>query len=51
MSLYLNPGSEGFEEVLRTEYVDKTGLIGLTNRTLRQVFCSPDAQCVLRQVL
>lgn len=34
MSLYLNPGSEGFEEVLRTEYVDKTGLIGLTNRTI-----------------
>ena len=34
MGLYLNPGSEGFEEVLRTEYVDKTGLIGLTNRTI-----------------
>lgn len=34
MGIYLNPGNKGFQEILRSEYVDKTGLIGLVNRTL-----------------
>lgn len=33
MGIYLNPGNEGFEEAVNSEiYVDKTGLIALTNR-------------------
>lgn len=32
MGIYLNPGSDGFEESIRSEiYVDKTGLIARTN--------------------
>ena len=31
MGTYLNPGNSGFTEILRTEYVDKTGLISLIN--------------------
>ncbi len=31
MGIYLNPGSSGFEEIIKTEYVDKTGLISLIN--------------------
>lgn len=35
MGIYLNPGNEGFRTALRSEiYVDKTGLIGCTNRYL-----------------
>ena len=34
MGRYLNPGNEGFREILRTEYVDKTGLIALVNQTV-----------------
>ena len=34
MGIYLNPGSSGFEEILRSEYVDKTGLIELVNQTI-----------------
>ena len=34
MGTYLNPGSSGFEEVLKSEYVDKTGLIALVNKTV-----------------
>ncbi len=34
MGTYLNPGNSGFKEKLNTEYVDKTGLIGLINRTV-----------------
>ena len=30
--IYVNPGSMGFERILRSEYVDKTGLISLVNR-------------------
>ncbi len=26
MGTYLNPGNEGFQEILQSEYVDKTGL-------------------------
>ena len=34
MGLYFEPGNSGFQEVVRSEYVDKTGLIGLINRTI-----------------
>lgn len=35
MGIYLNPGTEGFAESLRSEiYVDKTGLIACTNKVL-----------------
>lgn len=32
MGTYVNPGSSGFEEVVRTKYIDKTGMIGLLNK-------------------
>jgi len=36
MGIYLNPGNEGFREAIRSEiYVDKTGLITLTNKVFR----------------
>lgn len=31
---YLNPGNSGFEEILNSAYVDKTGLIGLINDSI-----------------
>lgn len=34
MGMYLNPGNSGFAEKLKTEYVDKTELIGLINRSI-----------------
>ena len=34
MGIYLNPGNSGFQEVVRSEYVDKTGLIDLVNQTI-----------------
>ena len=34
MGTYLNPGNEGFREILQSEYVDKTGLIALVNKTV-----------------
>ena len=34
MGTYLNPGNSGFEEIVKSDYVDKTGLIGLINRTI-----------------
>ena len=34
MGIYLNPGNSGFQEIVRSEYVDKTGLIGLINQTI-----------------
>jgi len=34
MGIYLNPGNSGFQEVIRSEYVDKTGLIDLVNHTI-----------------
>lgn len=33
MGNYLDPGNKGFQEILRSEYVDKTGLIALLNKT------------------
>ena len=34
MGIYLNPGNSGFARILRSDYVDKTGLIGLLNHTI-----------------
>ena len=34
MGSYLNPGNSGFQEVVRSEYVDKTELIALVNQTI-----------------
>ena len=34
MGTYLNPGNNGYREILQSEYVDKTGLIALINHTL-----------------
>ena len=34
MGTYLNPGNSGFAEIRSSRYVDKTGLIGLINRTI-----------------
>lgn len=31
MSYYFNPGKDGFETILRSEYVDKTGMLALIN--------------------
>ena len=34
MGKYLNPGNSGFAEILQGEYIDKTSMIGLINRTI-----------------
>ena len=34
MGAYLNPGNSGYQEILQSEYVDKTGLIALINNTV-----------------
>lgn len=34
MGIYLNPGNSGFSRIANSDYVDKTGLIGLINRTI-----------------
>ena len=34
MGVYLNPGNKGFQKILQLEYVDKTGLIALVNKTV-----------------
>ena len=34
MGIYLNPGNEGFRQVLNGEYIDKTGLIGVMNKKI-----------------
>lgn len=39
MGLYLNPGYDGFEEIRRDIYVDKTGLIVFTNSLLANQSC------------
>jgi len=42
MGTYLNPGNEGFREILQSEYVDKTGLIALINKnvgTMEKLAC------------
>ncbi|MDO4808124.1 MAG: AAA family ATPase [Coriobacteriales bacterium] len=34
MGRYINPGNDGFEQILRGRYVDKTGLVALFDSTL-----------------
>lgn len=34
MGTYVNPGNSGFSEIVNSDYVDKTGLIGLINQTV-----------------
>lgn len=34
MGRYVNPDNEGFARILRSEYVDKTGLVALFDSTL-----------------
>lgn len=34
MGMYINPGNEGFRSCRRSEYVDKSGLAGVVNRTI-----------------
>ncbi len=36
MGIYVNPGNIGFEEIVNSEYEDKTGLIALMNQTVRK---------------
>lgn len=42
MGIYLNPGNAGFISIRKDQYVDKTGMIGLMNRTIgtpRKLVC------------
>ena len=34
MGTYLNPGNSGFAEILKSDYIDKTGLISIINSTI-----------------
>lgn len=34
MGTYLNPGNKGFQKILQSQYVDKTGLIALVNQNI-----------------
>ena len=34
MGTYLNPGNSGFTDIIRSNYVDKTGMIELINKTI-----------------
>lgn len=39
MGTYLNPGNSGFTRIVTSDYVDKTGLIGLVNNTIDTTKC------------
>ena len=45
MGIYINRGNEGFRQARRSEYVDKSGLIAVVNRTL---FTEQKFSCVTR---
>ena len=32
MGVYLNPGNSGFASIIKSDYIDKTGLIALLNK-------------------
>ena len=34
MGTYLNPGNIGFSKIINSEYVDKSGLISLINKSI-----------------
>ena len=42
MGVYLNPGNEGFRRITESEYIDKTGMIRLINKsigTMKNLIC------------
>ncbi len=39
MGTYLNPGNSGFERIIESDYVDKSGLISLINQTIGTTKC------------
>ena len=45
MGTYINLGNEGFRRVRKSEYVDKSGLIGVVNNTL---FTEQSLSCITR---
>ena len=45
MGVYINKGNEGFRQIRNSEYVDKSGLIAVVNRTL---FTEQKLSCVTR---
>jgi len=45
MGIYINIGNEGFRRIRNSEYVDKTGLIDIVNKTL---FTRQSFSCVTR---
>ena len=45
MGIYINKGNEGFSSVCNSEYVDKSGLIAIVNKTL---FTEQRFSCVTR---
>ena len=45
MGLYINKGNEGFRQIRNSEYVDKSGLIAVVNKTL---FTRKKMSCVTR---
>ena len=38
MGTYLNPGNSGFARIVKNNYVDKTGLIGIINKTIDSTY-------------
>ena len=34
MGVYLNPGNEGFSAICKGTYIDKTGMLGVMNKTI-----------------
>ena len=45
MGIYIKKGNEGFRQTRNSEYIDKSGLIGLVNKTL---FTRQKMSCVTR---
>ena len=45
MGIYINSGNEGFRQIRNSEYIDKSGLIGVVNQTL---FTEQKFTCVTR---
>ena len=45
MGIYINKGNEAFRQVRNSEYVDKSGLIAVVNKTL---FTEQKLSCVTR---
>ena len=45
MGIYINKGNEGFRQIRNSEYVDKSGLIAIVNKTL---FTEGKLSCVTR---